>query len=192
MTNLRSAEYAPHLYADMDVPHLHTEHATILAAIERCDAPARLRQWIFNAHKRQAIDVRNAAFRRLARVADKTDDDNLDNAALRVLAIYRTRLTASRCFKVNMSKYQHLLISEGPRALILDMSTRRRFKDISQMLVDFDLAELTLEATIIRFKSKFPKKSVESAKERLLAYGFTGRFLTGLIRRAHKTGGSDA
>ncbi len=176
MINLRSAEYAPHLYADMEIPNLHTEHRTILAAIERCDAPERLRQWIYNAHKRQAIDVRNAAFRRLAQVADKTQDDSLDNAALRMLAVYRTRLTASRCFKVNMSKYQHLLLTDGPRELLMDMSSRRRFKDISQMLVDMDLADLTLEATIIRFKSKFSKKSVESAKERLLAYGFKGQF----------------
>ena len=176
MTTLHSAEYAPHLYADMDVSGLHSEYRTILAAIDKCDAPARLRQWIFNAHKRQAVEVRNAAFRRLAQLAAKTSDDSLDNAALRILAVYRTRLTASRCFKINMSKYQHLLLSDGPLELLMDMSTRRRFKDISQMLVDMDLADLTIEATIIRFKSKFSKKTVESAKEVLLAYGFSGRF----------------
>ncbi len=176
MTNLHSAEYAPHLYADMDVPALHSEHATILAAIERCEAPERLRQWIYNAHKRQAIEVRNAAFRRLSQLSDKTSDDSLDNIAARVLTVYRTRITAGRCFKIKMSKYQNLLEKDGAKALLLHMSDRKRFQEISHKLVEMDLADLTLEAAIIRFKIKFSKKSVESAQQQLRSYGYSGRF----------------
>lgn len=176
MTRLHSSEYAPHLYANMDVPNLHAEHAVILQAVERCEDPARLRQWIYNTHKRGAHDVRNAAFRRLAFIANESPRDNLENAALRILAVYRTRLTSGHCFSLNMAKYQLLYKTDGARFLIEDMAGRQRFMEISRQLVEMDLAELTLEAVMIRFRTKFFKESVTAAENRLVEYGFKGRF----------------
>lgn len=176
MTTLHRAEYAPHLYEGMNTPYIHSEYGTILSAIDRCDVPARLRQWIFNSHKRNTSEVRNASFRRLAQIADKTSEDTFDNTALRVLAVYRTRLTASRCIKVNMTKYQATLRADGPVALLEAMSERRKFREISKTLVEMDLADLTMEAAIIRFRSKFSKNSVDAARTRLADYGFNGRF----------------
>ncbi len=176
MTHLHSAEYAPHLYADMDIPAIHARNITILNAIERCSEPARLRQWIYNADRRGALEVRNAAFRRLALLAEKTPEDTLSNAALRCLSVYRIRLNHRRCYKVNMTKYQLLLNSDGPKALLEDLTSRRRFKEITQRLIEMDLADLTIEAVMVRFQSKFSKKTVEAAKARLRDYGFNGHF----------------
>ncbi len=176
MTHLNSAEYAPHLYAEMDVSAIQARNLTILNAIERCGEPARLRQWIYNAEHRGAADIRNAAFRRLAQLADKSPEESLNNTALRILDIYRTRLNSWRCYKIKMSKFQQILKTEGPKALLEDLSERRRFGDISRLLTEMDLADLTIEAAIIRFQNIFSKPTVNAAKSRLRDYGFDGQF----------------
>ncbi len=164
-------DHRSYLYRPLSVPG----YDRILTLISTCNDPAKLRQWIYNANKRQAFEVRNAAYRQLSEIAHRAGASNMNNIGYRILAVYQTRLTSSRCCNVKMKKFKELLRDSGGVALLRDLLGRQRYQKISQSLVDMELADLTIEAAILAYASQFEQDEVDTARELLKLYGFKGR-----------------
>ena len=150
-------------------------HEKILSLISVCNDTARLRQWIYNADKRRAADVRNAAYYQISAIAFNPGISAIDNAGHKVLAVYQTRLTTGRCYKVKMEKFKTLLQDAGGAALLGDLLGRERYNHMSQVMLEMGLVDLTIEAAIISFPNEFDRQMVERARSLLKSYGFKGR-----------------
>lgn len=143
------------------------DYAHILDNISRCQDPQKLKNFIYNANRKNADVVRNAAVRQLSSLIPDHKPGTLEHDFWQSLNAYETILREDRKTKVRLRKTREKVELVGIEQTISDWALLRLHNWAFNRLVEVGLADLTGEAVILRYPKRFSSKTRAAARKRL-------------------------
>ena len=147
-------------YKNIPVPDLSTEWDR-----------TKLRNWMANAKRHGRDDIYRAAFRQLCRVEGRNIDDPLEaDFATRIRALEEA-LTAEAGKTKRLSRLRQKLNRAGVRQTLADLAVTAQPSLGFMKLLEFNMADMSAEALILKYRDEFSPDIVDAASTRLAKYG---------------------
>ena len=139
----------------------------ILALIEGCDDPEKLRVWITNARRIGELSVEDAAFRRLIAVLPKEKPGTVEHDFWQTIFAFEYALTDERGRTTRLARTRQKAARVGEIQTLKDWALRTTNTAGFTMLLDRKKPELTGEAIVLRHADSFEAEVVAAARRRL-------------------------
>lgn len=147
------------------------DRSRILNNIERCDDPAKLRQFMKNARKHDAADVYEAAFHRLISIQPSAQPRTIAHDVWRTIFAFEELLKEERGKTVRLSRTRQKIQRDGEVKTVMDLTLKTDPSDGFHMLKDRGILELSFEALVVARSKHFPTHVVDAARSRLQSHG---------------------
>jgi hypothetical protein len=154
----------------------------ILALIEGCDDPEKLRVWIKNARKNGEATVADAAFRRLIAILPKEKPGTVEHDFWQTIFAFEQALSEERGKTTRLARTRQKVARVGEIQTLRDWALSAANTEGFAMLLERNMPELTGEAIVLRHADSFEAEVVAAARCRLEEAGVDVRSLPGTMR----------
>ncbi|WP_095088945.1 hypothetical protein [Mesorhizobium sophorae] len=144
-----------------------TDVAKILALIENCSDPEKLRSWIRNARDKAEPRVADAAFRKLVSVLPKEKPGTVEYDFWQTIHAFEHVLSEERGKTTRLARTRQKVARVGVVQTLKDWATSANSTDGFTMLLERNMPELTGEAIVLRHARQFGAEVVAAATGRL-------------------------
>ncbi len=148
-----------------------TDNSKAIAIIESSTDPAQLRRFIENARRMKALDVRDAAFRRLVEILPEEEPGSVEHDFWRSIHALEQVLLEERGKTVRLSRTRQKIARVGVMQTLRDFAAKKSPSQGFEMLLERGMPELTGEAIVLRHTDLFDPEVVTAARTRLVAVG---------------------
>ena len=124
-----------------------------------------------NAKRLGRHDVYQIALRQLCRVEGRNIDDPLEAEFAIVMRALEEALTEEAGRTKRLNRTRQKLGRVGVRQTLADLALKPRPSLGFIKLVEFDMADMSAEALILKYRDEFEQDVVEAARKRLKEYG---------------------
>jgi hypothetical protein len=131
----------------------------------------KLRNWMANAKRLGRDDVYQAAFRQLCRVEGRNIDDPLEAEFAAVMRALEEALTEESGRTKRLSRTRQKLSRVGARQTLADLALKPQPSLGFTKLLEFNMADMSVEALILKHRSEFDETVVAAAERRLGEHG---------------------
>lgn len=147
-----------------------SDRPRILASIDRCDDPAKLRRFMKNAQQRGEEDIYHAAFQRLISVQPSAQVGTVAHDVWRTIYAFEELLKEERRRTVRLSRTRQKIQRDGEVKTAIDLTLKADPSDGFHMLKDRGMLELSFEALVVARAEHFPNNVVDAAHARLKSH----------------------
>lgn len=147
-----------------------TDQAKVLVFIAKCNDPTELRGIIANATKRDAEEVRHAAFMRLIEIVPEEKPGSVEHDFWRSITAFEHLRTVANGKTTRLSRTRQKVKRVGILKVLEDFALGRETEGYESLMM-LELPELTGEAIILRHEACFPAEAVSAARARLASAG---------------------
>jgi hypothetical protein len=127
----------------------------------------KLRNWMNNAKRLGRDDVYRAALRQLCRVEGRDIDDPLESEFAVVMRALEEALTAEAGSTKRLNRTRQKLDRVGVRQTLADLALKPKPSLGFIKLLEFNMADMSAEALILKYRDEFEPRVVEAATKRL-------------------------
>jgi hypothetical protein len=131
----------------------------------------KLRNWMTNAKRLGREDVRQAAFRQLCRVEGRNIDDPLESEFAVVMRALEEALSEEAGKTKRLTRTRQKLNRSGVRQTLADLALKPKPSLGFMKLLEFNMADMSAEALILKHRDEFEPEVVEAAAKRLADFG---------------------
>lgn len=131
----------------------------------------KLRNWMANARRLGREDVYREAFRQLCRIEGRNIDDPLESEFAIVMRALEEALTEKSGKTKRLNRTRRKLNRVGVRQTLADLALKPKPPVGFMKLVEFNMADMSAEALILKYQSDFDADVVVAARRRLEEYG---------------------
>lgn len=131
----------------------------------------KLRNWMANAKRLGRDDVYQQAFRQLCRVEGRNIDDPLEAEFAAVMRALEEALTEESGKTKRLSRTRQKLQRAGVRQTLADLAIKPAPSMGFLKLIEFDMADMSAEALVLKYRDQFEDEVVAAARRRLREYG---------------------
>lgn len=124
-----------------------------------------------NAKRLGRLDVYQIALRQLCRIEGRNIDDPLESEFAVVMRALEEALTAEAGKTKRLSRTRQKLGRVGVRQTLADLALKPTPSLGFVKLVEFNMADMSAEALILKYRDDFDQNVVEAAAKRLKDYG---------------------
>ena len=135
----------------------------------------KLRNWMTNAKRLGRNDVYRAALRQLCRIEGRNIDDPLESEFAIVMRALEEALTAEAGKTKRLSRTRQKLDRVGVRKTLADLALKPKPSLGFIKLVEFNMADMSAEALILKYRDEFEPHVVEAAAKRLREHSIEAR-----------------
>ncbi len=131
----------------------------------------KLRNWMANARRLGREDVYQEAFRQLCRIEGRNIDDPLESEFASVMRALEEALTEESGKTKRLNRTRQKLDRVGVRQTLADLALKSKPSMGFLKLIEFDMADMSAEALILKYRDDFDEEVVAAARRRLQEYG---------------------
>ncbi len=131
----------------------------------------KLRNWMANAKRINRLDVYEDAFRQLCRVEGRNIDDPLEAEFAMVMRALEEALTEESGRTKRLSRTRQKLGRVGVRKTLADLALKHQPSLGFKKLLEFNMADMSAEALVLKYAKEFDDAVVAAARQRLTEYG---------------------
>jgi hypothetical protein len=131
----------------------------------------RLRNWMKNAKRLRRNDVYQVALRQLCRVEGRNIDDPLESEFATVMRALEEALTEEAGKTKRLNRTRQKLDRVGVRQTLADLALKPTPSLGFVKLVEFNMADMSAEALILKYRDQFDQHVVDAAGKRLREHG---------------------
>jgi hypothetical protein len=143
------------------------DQTKVLALIENCRDPEKLRLWIKNARKTGEDGVATVAFRRLIAVLPKEKPGTVEYDFWQTIFAFEYALSEERGKTTRLARTRQKVARVGEIQTLKDWALKVAKTDGFAMLLERNMPELTGEAIVLRHADRFEPAVVAAARRRL-------------------------
>ncbi|MGE4251301.1 MAG: hypothetical protein AB7F09_18090 [Parvibaculaceae bacterium] len=148
-----------------------TDYTKILALIEVCEDPEKLRTWISNSRASGATEIAEKAFRRLVAILPEEKPGTVEHDFWQTIYAFEHVLTEERGKTTRLARTRQKVARVGEIQTLKDWALSDKSTDGFAMLLERNMPELTGEAIVLRHRDKFNVEVVAAAERRLAEAG---------------------
>ena len=130
----------------------------------------KLRNWMANAKRLGRNDVYQAAFRQLCRVEGRNIEDPLEAEFATVMRALEEALTEESGRTKRLSRTRQKLNRVGVRQTLADLALKPQPSLGFMKLLEFNMADMSAEALILKYRNEFDEEVMAAAERRLAEY----------------------
>src|ERR1700687_3087172 len=130
----------------------------------------KLRNWMKNAKRLGRDDVYEIAFRQLCKVEGRDIDDPLESDFATVMRALEEALTAEAGRTRRLNRTRQKLDRVGVRQTLADLALKPTPSLGFIKLLEFNMADMSAEALILKYSDQFEQHVVDAATKRLREY----------------------
>jgi hypothetical protein len=131
----------------------------------------KLKSWMKNAKRLGRDDVYQAAFRQLCRAEGRNIDDPLEAEFAMVMRALEQALSEEAGKTKRLSRTRQKLDRVGTRQTLADLALKSQPSLGFLKLVEFQMADMSAEALVVKYRDQFEPHVVRAANDRLVAHG---------------------
>jgi hypothetical protein len=131
----------------------------------------KLRNWMANAKRLMRQDVYEDAFRQLCRVEGRNIDDPLEAEFASVMRALEEALTEESGKTKRLNRTRQKLGRVGVRQTLADLALKHQPSLGFKKLLEFNMADMSAEALVLKYAEEFDDIVVTAARKRLTEYG---------------------
>ncbi|MFI5024811.1 MAG: hypothetical protein ACHQRJ_24570 [Alphaproteobacteria bacterium] len=131
----------------------------------------KLRNWMANARRLGREDVYQDAFRQLCRTEGRNIDDPLEAEFAGVMRALEEALTEESGRTKRLNRTRQKLGRVGVRQTLADLALKPKPSSGFLKLVEFNMADMSAEALILKYQEHFEQDVIAAARRRLNEYG---------------------
>jgi hypothetical protein len=131
----------------------------------------KLRNWMANAKRLGRSDVYQDALRQLCRVEGRNIDDPLESEFAAVMRALEEALTEESGRTKRLTRTRQKLGRVGARQTLIDLALKPQPSLGFKKLLEFNMADMSAEALILKYREEFEDNVVAAAERRLLEHG---------------------
>lgn len=131
----------------------------------------KLRNWMDNAKRLGRDDVYQDAFRQLCRIEGLDIDDPLESEFAVVMRALEETLSEESGKTKRLSRTRQKLGRVGVRKTLADLALKSTPSLGFLKLVEFNMADMSAESLILKYKNEFEDSVIAAARKRLEEYG---------------------
>jgi|SRR6266404_2780629 len=131
----------------------------------------KLRNWMKNAKRLGRGDVYQIALRQLCKVEGRNIDDPLESEFVAVMRALEEALTEEAGKTKRLNRTRQKLDRVGVRRTLADLALKPTPSLGFIKLVEFNMADMSAEALILKYQDEFEPHVVEAARKRLEKHG---------------------
>jgi hypothetical protein len=147
------------------------DHKKVLASIAIATDPVKLRRLRENAQRLGAIEVDDAAFKRLLEILPEETPGSIEHDFWKTIHAFEEILRDERGKTVRLSRTRQKIDRVGVKKTLIDFATSKKPTDGFNMLIERSLPELTGEALVLKHSEHFDSAVIGAAKSRLEGAG---------------------
>lgn len=147
------------------------DHAKIVALIDNCDNPDKLRTWIANARANGETGVAEAAFRRLIYILPQEKPGTVEHDFWQTMHAFEHTLSVERGKTTRLARTRQKVARVGVIQTLRDWALSNKSTEGFDLLLDRNMPELTGEAIVLRHSDQFSPDVLAAAKGRLKLAG---------------------
>jgi hypothetical protein len=130
----------------------------------------KLRSWMKNAKRLGRDDVYQIALRQLCKVEGRNIDDPLESDFATVMRALEEALTEEAGRTKRLNRTRQKLGRVGVRQTLADLALKPTPSLGFMKLVEFNMADMSAEALILKYRDQFEQHVVDAAAKRLREY----------------------
>ncbi len=153
---------------------LRIDEARVLEQIARCSEPALLKRWIENAVRQGSERVERAARLRLYEVMPSATPGSLEYDVWQSIFALEDLESTKKGKTVRLQRTRNMISDIKEAGTVSHLVTKKTPSAGFQMLLDYDLPDLTFEALVLKHIDKFDANVVEAARTRLRGLAAAG------------------
>jgi hypothetical protein len=131
----------------------------------------KLRNWMSNAKRLGRHDVYQDALRQLCRAEGRNIDDPLESEFASVMRALEEALTQESGRTKRLNRTRQKLGRVGVRKTLADLALKSHPSLGFKKLLEFNMADMSAEALILKYRAEFDDAVVAAARRRLEEYG---------------------
>jgi hypothetical protein len=139
----------------------------ILDQIGRCSEPSLLKQWIKNAERQGDMRVERAARLRLYAVLPSATPGTLEYDVWQSIFALEDLESKKKGKTVRLQRTRNMIRDKKEAGTVAHLVTKKMASAGFQMLLDYDLPNLTFEALVLKHPAQFDEVVREAARLRL-------------------------
>ncbi len=148
-----------------------SKHQKLIEIITTCSDSLKLRNWIKNAHREGAVEVEEAARRRLIEVeASKNIDDTSDPLFVefwKSISALELALSEEKGKTIRLARTRQKIARVGVQKTLNDLALQVKPSEGYFLLRDRGMLDLSAEAVVLRFPGRFDENVCKAARSRL-------------------------
>ncbi|WP_146259531.1 hypothetical protein [Palleronia aestuarii] len=148
-----------------------SKYQKILQVILICNDEIKLMNWISNANRENAVEVEDAARRRLIEVRATKDIDDLNDPVVldfwKSISALERELSEERGKTIRLSRTRQKINRVGVEKTIADLALQTQPSEGYNLLKARGMLDLSAEAVILRFPERFSEEVLAAARQRL-------------------------
>jgi hypothetical protein len=144
------------------------DHSKILAYIDKCDDPQKLRDLIKNAKKQGESELANAAFRKLVSLVPGEDPGTLEHDFWSSIQAFEQIKGDAAGKTIKLGYTRRMVKTKGIAETLKGWALGKETEGFDS-LIDLGMPELTGEAIVLRHPTQFTPDVVKAARARLVA-----------------------
>ena len=137
----------------------------------KMDDPEKIRALMINADRKGRSDISWACKVRLAELAGRSYDDNLEREFWIAVHVAEEIKTQENGKTTRLSRTRQKYQRDGALKCIADLATKPGTTEGFHILADNGRVDLTFEAVLLRHHGRFQAESMEIARNKLLDHG---------------------
>lgn len=143
------------------------DNTKIIAQINGCLDPTKLKAWIKNARANEANDVAEAAFRQLISIVPSEEPGTVEHDFWTTIQAFEHTLSEERGKTVRLQRTRQKVNRVGIVETLKDWALSNKKTEGFEMLIERGMPEFTGEAIVLRHPDKFDETVREAARSRL-------------------------
>ncbi len=151
----------------------------IIARVNSCDDPAKLRTYRKNAKRLGYPEVERAAFVRLTEILPQEKPGTLEHSFWQVVHTFEELLSEERGRRTPLARTRQKVRRVGEKQTLIDWCLSPSETQGFEMLAERNMLGMSGEAIVLRHKDEFAVDVIAAAKARLEAAGFDVASLAG-------------
>lgn len=139
----------------------------VLEQIARCSEPALLKRWIENAVRQGNVTVERAARLRLYEVLPSATPGTLEYDVWQSIYALEDLESRKKGKTVRLQRTRNMIRDRKEAGTVAHLVSKRTASAGFQMLLDYELPELTFEALVLKHPAQFESGVRDAAADRL-------------------------
>jgi hypothetical protein len=147
------------------------DHSKIIAQIQKCTDPKKLKAWIHNAKIAEADEVAEAAFRKLISIVPEEAPGTVEHDFWQTINAFELTLSDERGKTTRLNRTRQKVERVGVCQTLTDWALSKKRTEGFEMLLERGMPEYTGEAIVLRHPINFKEDVRSAAKRRLQEAG---------------------
>ncbi len=148
-----------------------SKNTKIIAVIENCDDPEKLKTIRQNALRQNEIEIAEIAFKKLVSIVPAENPGTVEYDFWQTVNAFEYTLSEERGRTTRLSRTRQKVNRVGVVQTLTDWAISKEVTDGFKMLLERGMPELTGEAIVLRHPDTFSPEIITAARDRLANAG---------------------